>query len=395
MKKKNYFDQFILLLISMAFALVNWRLGFLWFSDLLLVIIFAFIILYFIINKKLTINIGQIFLLIIVSLLVLTNILFHLFFNKDFLVNESLLGFLKIIFYITTVILLFNFIQEKKLKDKLLSTLSITAVVVSIIGIYISLSLYLKGILPYEFFWHFIRQDMESYTYRGWDRSIIRTKSIFSEPSFLGFYLNTILAILYFSKSNYRLNKSHIFIITLTILLTFSYSSILIMVGIKILHYIEWKNFISFLKRKSSIFTFILSIILVVFFWGTIEKTVIIRTKEIFSGVDGSSTARLQGSWSYINGDNIVFGNGIGNTPTIFNVYAYILSDLGIVSFLLFLFFTGCLIYYNPQLALIFIALNFQKGGYLGAMFWIYMLLIVIYSIDNKKTRKSSNISEK
>ncbi|TES53596.1 hypothetical protein E2L07_12370 [Halalkalibacterium halodurans] len=382
--KKVSFEQVILVLFSIAFILVDWRLGIMRFSDLFLIAIFLLLLLYYITNKNMFFQKSQLLFLVLLPLLLLTNILMNLFFNSNFLFYESAQGFFKIAFYLMTMILIFNFVRKKKLEENLLDTLSVTAVIVSFIGIYITISLYLNGIFPYEFFWQFNRQDLESYTYRGWDRSIIRTRSVFGEPAYLGFYLNTILAILYFTRSNYKIKKSHDFIITLTVLLTFSYSSILIMAGIKLLHYFGWSNFISFIKKKRSVISFMLAIILIGLFWDTVEKTVIIRTQEILSGTDGSGTARLQGSWSYVNWDNLFLGNGIGNTPTLFNVYAYILSDLGLVSFLLFLLFNGWLIYLNPKLALVFIALNFQRGGYLGAGYWIFVTLIILYSCHNK-----------
>ncbi|MFJ8512852.1 hypothetical protein [Lysinibacillus xylanilyticus] len=382
--KKASFVTFVLLLVSIVFSIADWRLGLITFADIFLVLILTTLIFFNIINNNVFILKSQVFLVILFTVIVLTNILLNLFLNTSFSFSDGIQGFIKVIFYLLTVILIFNFIREKKKEKELLNIFSYTAVVVSLIGIYITISIHFQGIFPYEFFWNFTRQDLGSYIYRGAWTGIIRTRSIFDEPAHLGFYLNAVLAVLYFNKFNVSIKKSHDFIITVTILLTFSYSAILIMIGIKFLYYFSWSKFISFVSRKRFILSVILVAIVISLFWDTIEETIIVRTQEILSGKDGSGNARIEKSWSYVNLDYIFMGNGIGNTPTIYNIYAYILSDLGLISFILFILFNVYLLYYNPKLALAFIALNFQKGGYLGAGYWVFITLVIVSSFQNK-----------
>lgn len=374
MSRYSKIDKWILILLSITFVLIDWNAHGIAISDITLM----FIMLLLIFKVKITVTQKQILLYIGVLFLVISNIGLNLLFNAEFLFNDGIKGLLKVFFYMTVTIVLYNYIVSQKLQFKLIKVLSITAVVVSVIGIYISIAIYLKGILPYEFFWKFTRMDFESYMYRGWGRSIIRARSIFAEPAHLGFYLNSILGIFYFNKLKYEIDKRVDTIITLTILLTFSFSAILIMITIKVLYYANPKTIRSFFADKRYIISLIVLIIIVIMMWETIDKTIIIRAREILSGADKSGTVRLQGSWDFINKEHIFMGNGIGNTPTIWNIYAYILSDLGLVSFIAFIIFNITLLLTNLPMGALVVMQGFQKGGYLGAGYWVFMLLVIL-----------------
>lgn len=383
--KKMSFGNFILLLINIAFVLVDWRIGLITFADLLLIFTLMLLFVHFLLKGDIYFKRSQILLYLVVAMLILLNILLNILFNSTFSFTIGIQSFVKVTFYFLTVVLLFNFIREKQLEQKLLQITSLTAVIVALIGIYITISLYFNGVFPYQFLWEFTRQDLTSYTFRGWDRSIIRTRSIFSEPAHLGFYLNVILAIIYFNKSNYKVKKLYIWIITLTLLLTFSYSAILIMIGIKVLYYFNWAYITQFVRKKSRmLLTILLVVIIGLVFGDVIEKTILIRTQEILSGADGSGTLRLVGIWSYVNWERPFIGVGIGNAPAIFNIYVYILAELGSLSFVLFILFNGWLFYLNPKMSMVFIALNFAKGAYLGAGYWIFLILLMLFTIRSK-----------
>ena len=92
-------------------------------------------------------------------------------------------------------------------------------------------------------------------------------------------------------------------------------------------------------------------------------------------------------SWNYVNKEHIFMGNGMGHTPEIWNIYAYVLSDLGLIAFILFCIFSVFLIIKNYKMGILFIVLNFQKGGYLSSAFWSYLLLLFIYI--NKNDQKA------
>lgn len=374
MRKYSKTDTWVLMLLSITFVLTDWRVYNVAISDIILIIIMAS--LFF--KRSIRMKSKQLLLYVWVLALVFSNIGFNLLFNTQFVSSDGIRGLLKVLLYMTAMMTLYNHIIFNHLQRKLLNILSITTVVICIIGIYISLAIYLNGILPYEFFWKFTRTDLASYTYRGWGRNIIRARSVFSEPAYMGYYLNSILGIFYFNKDKHKIDKKVDTLITVTILLSFSFSAIVVMGIIRVLHYIDYKKIHGILKPKY-IFSAFVILVMVVLMWDIIDKTIIIRTQQILSGADGSATARLLGSWAHINKDNIFIGNGIGNTPPLWNVFAYVLSDLGLIVFIVCIIFTALLCYLNLKMGLLFILQGFQKGAYLGVGFWIFMLLVIIY----------------
>jgi hypothetical protein len=371
--------KLILCIISIAFVLVDWRLFFFTFSDLFLMIILLLILLKD--KKSFNINKSQYYVLISTLFLVLSNVLLNYIFNTDFLIINGIKGLAKIIYYMPAVFIIHNYIKDNKLELSFLRILNITAVIICIIGIYITIAIYSNNILPYNFFWKFTRTDISSFTYRNSGGSIIRTRSVFSEPAYFGFYLNAILGILYFNKQNYRNSIFSNIIINITIFLTFSYSSIIIMVFVNCMHLL--RNKAIFLYWKKYLASVLVIIAVLVLLWSMFEETIIKRTFEIISGTDGSAVQRLYGSWSYVNKENMFLGNGLGNTPPIWNIYAYILSDLGIISFVFYIIINLFILVSNFKMGMLFTILNFQKGGYLGASYWLFMLLVFIYMGGN------------
>ncbi|MBD3107631.1 hypothetical protein IEO70_04565 [Bacillus sp. AGMB 02131] len=380
MEKNNFFLTLILSLLSIAYVLVDWSIGIINFGDILVLIDAGLVLTIGLLTKTLRIQRNQIIILIGLVLLVVLNIMSNLLINPDFSINESIISLCKVIFYTIAFILLYNFIVINRLEYKFLQIISVVTVIVCFIGIYITLAIYLKGVLPYEFFWNFTRNDVASYIYRGYG-SIIRTRSLFSEPAHFGFFLNSVLAIICFNRQNYKISKKVDIIITFSIILTLSYGSILIMFLLKLLHYSNLDNVREIIVNSKKYFPIFLCLLLFLLNMGdSIEGTVFKRTQEIFNGEDSSTDSRIEGSWSYVAEDTIFIGNGIGNTPTIYNNFAYILSDLGLIAFVLYLLFNLILLRLNFKLEMVFLVLNIQKGGYLGVGFWILVFLLIIYN---------------
>lgn len=375
MNKSSSWDKKTLAIVSVAFTTTDWSISIFTFGDILLFLSLLRIVT----RKQYSIKANQCLILLFTLSSVLLNVLINLLFNSNFILEQGLVGTIKIFYYMTVIIALYNYIRNKELELEFIKIVNITSVVVCIIGGYIYLAVYLSRALPYEFFWHFTRTDISSYIYKGYEMSAVRARSIFSEPAHLGFYLNYILGINYFNKYKYEINKGIDMLITITIILTFSYSSILVMILVKAMHYINFRRISKVLLNKTYIVGVLILIILVFAFWGTIEKTLIIRTQEALSGTDGSAKARIVGSWEYVNQDNILMGNGIGNTAEIFNIYAYVLSDLGLVSFLIFSLLSILIISINFKIGILFMVLNFQKGGYLASGYWILLLILFIF----------------
>ncbi|WIV12076.1 hypothetical protein [Proteiniborus sp. MB09-C3] len=375
MNKCPLIDKLTLIIVSLAFTVTDWTISPFTFGDILLFLGFMIIL----IRGQLSIKTKQALIFFCTLSIVFINVIANLFFNPVFLIDEGLISILKVSYYLIIIISLYNYIRSKKLELEFIKVLNITAALMCIIGIYISLAIYSSGILPYEFFWKFTRMDVSSYIYKGYEMSSVRARSIFSEPAHLGFYLNFILGINYFNKSKHEINKISNILITVTVLLTFSYSSVLVLLLMKIMYYWNIERVSKLIVGQKYIVGILILAILIFAFWGTIEKTLIERTTEALSGGDGSAKARVFGSWDYINKGNILMGNGIGNTPEIYNVYAYILSDLGLVSFTIFCLMSLLILFENFKIGMLFIILNFQKGGYLASGYWILLLILFLY----------------
>ena len=118
--------------------------------------------------------------------------------------------------------------------------------------------------------------------------------------------------------------------------------------------------------------------------WNVINITVIQRTLAIISGEDISARIRLINSWQYVSRDTLWMGNGIGQTPIITNVYAYILSDFGLIGFIGKLTFTAYISFKNWKFGIVFLLLNFAKGGYLSSGYWFMMIIFITYGLSKK-----------
>lgn len=369
----------IIILLCLAFVLSDWMLGIFSFSDYLFGALF--IIMLFSNNFKIVAK--QLKWIGLIVGIVLLNVILNVSFNDFFVLKTGVAGVIKSTFYIVTIIALYNFINRNNLQRKVLRSMNITAVVICLIGIYINIALYLDGILPYEFFWYFTRTDSISYLFEGTE-NLYRIRSLFSEPSYLGYYLLVILGINLFNNQQIKSNIVFIFVLIVTILFTFSYSSVAVLMILIILKLFNKKTYNLLASKKINYFY--LGVLLIVFsvlifiFQDIIQATIIDRTYDILAGKDSSAYARLLESWQYVNQDNILMGNGIGHTPDIWNVYAYLLSDLGLIAFIGMVMFSLYLIKKNYGLGILFVALNFQKGGYLSSSFYIFVLLLLIFS---------------
>lgn len=371
---KPVWIQLILITLGISATVTDWMVGIFSLSDFL----FGFIGICLIISGNYKVKRNQIRWILLLLGVIAANIIVNYYSNDLFILKTGIAAFIKVTYYAFFIAGVFNFIKNNALETYLLKILNIVAVAICIIGIYITIALYLDGKLPYDFFWKLTRMDEKSYLYDGIE-NIFRTRSIFSEPSYLGYYLNIMLGMNYFNKEKIRINKYINLLITLTIILTFSYSAIAVMLVVQFIHFIQIK---AIKKMKINWFVLICLvavIILIVLAWDIIQVTIIDRTMAILSGTDYSTRGRLWESWQYVNREHFWMGNGIGHTPSIWNIYAYILSDLGLLAFILFCLFTIFILVTNFKLGVLFLLLNFQKGGYLSPEFWLFLLLLFIY----------------
>src|SRR5699024_10554292 len=115
------------------------------------------------------------------------------------------------------------------------------------------------------------------------------------------------------------------------------------------------------------------------------------RFERITSGEDTSANARLLGSWEYVNDDNFFTGNGIGSTPPIFNNYAYIITELGIVPLILVVILTYSIFRRNIYFGLYFVYFTAAKGCYLSAFYWLFLALFFLYSVAYEANSTNSD----
>lgn len=385
-KNDHVWSSIILVLMALSFVVTDWMIGIFTLSDY----IFVLIAMSLFVSGNYKIKKSQLLWILLTLGVIVANIVMNVYNNEFFILKTGLAALIRITYYIVVVVGVYNYIEEQKLEAKFLKILNIIAVVVCFVGIYITIALYSNGQLPYEFFWKFTRTDLLSYAFNE-NLDFIRTRSIFSEPAYLGYFLNIILAMNYFNKVNVKINKVFTILISLTLFLTFSYSAVGIMLMIQVLYLVNKINLKNFKWTKKIILSALLFVVVVFFSWDLINETIIVRTADILSGKDGSAYFRIIRSWDYVNREHIFLGNGIGHTPNVWNIYAYILSDLGLIAFLLSCLFSFYTLHVNFKMGIVFIALNFQKGGYLNPAFSIFLLLLFIF-ISEKDEKTISNI---
>lgn len=385
-KNDHVWSSIILVLMALSFVVTDWMIGIFALSDY----IFVLIAMSLFVSGNYKIKKSQLLWILLTLGVIVANIVMNVYNNEFFILKTGLAALIRITYYIVVVVGVYNYIEEQKLEAKFLKILNIIAVVVCFVGIYITIALYSNGQLPYEFFWKFTRTDLLSYAFNE-NLDFIRTRSIFSEPAYLGYFLNIILAMNYFNKVNVKINKVFTILISLTLFLTFSYSAVGIMLMIQVLYLTNKINLKNFKWTKKIILSALLFVVVVFFSWDLINETIIVRTADILSGKDGSAYFRIIRSWDYVNREHIFLGNGIGHTPNVWNIYAYILSDLGLIAFLLSCLFSFYTLHVNFKMGIVFIALNFQKGGYLNPAFSIFLLLLFIF-ISEKDEKTISNI---
>lgn len=360
--------------VSISFFLSDWLISIVTFADVVLG--FVFLVLLFI--GAYTVEKTQLKWLGLPLAIILINNGYQFFTNESFNSRLGIASFVKITFYLLTITGLFNYIKDRSFEKRFLQTLNWTALILGVIGLYITIALYSDGQLPYRFFWDFTRYDIYSYFFES-NPAIIRTRSLFSEPAHFGYFLNLVLAFNLFAKIKFQKQWVFNLILTLIIFSTFSYSMIGIM-GLSFLMKLIEKIIYKEIKWHPTYWLLIIGLgLLTVVFWEFINVTLIQRTLALFSGEDISAQMRLIESWQYIEKDTLLFGNGIGHTPVITNTFAYFQSDLGLLGSAAALVLTVMIMKQNLPLGVLFVLLNVSKGGYLGPAYWLMVLTILVF----------------
>lgn len=369
-------------LISLAFILSDWVILYSSFGDFIL----AFVAFLFIILGQITLTkIQMIYGSIPLFFLALNYILNVNFNDYWFDTTRAFRSILKISLYLGVVLLVFNFVQKKKLSERFLTVSNLFAVTTILIGIGITVLIYLNREDIYTVIWTFTRTDTTSFLFNQ-NPNIVRTRSLFSEPAHLGYYLNTVFFanVFYSKKKNYWV----LTVLAAGILLTLSYSMIIILLITGLTYSVTQLIKGDFKWHRWYSLALIPFVLAAAFFWEFINAAIIQRTIDIMTGTDGSAYNRIFESWIYMENERIIFGNGIAHSPPITNIYAYLLTDFGLVGLIPYLLFTIYILFVNHSVFVLFILMNSAKGGYLNPAFWLFLLYIFVFCLTSKRTER-------
>lgn len=372
------FNHFILFFASFSFIVSDWMLGVFSFSELLLGFLATLLFLF----GKFRVHKPQIKWISLPIVIIITHSIIHHVISEGINWRTVLISLIKLAFYLILTTGFYNYVRVQKLEKSFLLWNNIAAMVVCVLAVYIMTAIYLDGAIPWRPLVTFTRTGGNVFSR---DPLIVRAKSIFMEPAHLGYYLNTVLAFNLFSK---KIKMPYIFsiILVLIIMATFAYTAIAIM-AFTLVSYFGRKLYTNELKLDKRVCV-VLGLVVagfVAFFWESIYLTLINRTLQLIQGEESSGYERLVLTWQYVERDNIWLGHGFMHTPIIWNNFAYVLTDLGIVPFIISLIGAGYLTYVNSSVGLFFILMNFAKGGYLSPAYWFLILLVLLYSFEGKK----------
>lgn len=373
-------DVTFVTLFSSAFVLSDWSILYSSFGDFIL----AFILLLLIGLKLANIDKKQFMLMLFpFTVILVTSTYSYFFYNHWFHLERIVLSSAKVGLYLTTIVLFYNYIKKKQLEWFLLRVSSLIAIGMVFTSIVIVILIHFEISSAYNFIWRFTRTDELSYTYGN---SIIRARGLFSEPAHLGYYLNTIFFANIFSK--YKKNYYVLNILTIGVAITFSYSMIAIYVSTGIVF--MSKELVRRKIRWSHAYIAITILLagLIYLMREYIYEVIIQRTANILSGADGSAYNRLVETWMWVDRDRILFGNLIGHTPPLTNIYAYMLSDFGLLGFIPYVLLTLYFAFQNIAAFVLFVGMNAAKGGYLNPALWLFIFYFFLYGIKPYKLNR-------
>lgn len=369
----------LIMCIVLSFTLSDWMIGLFTFTEYIL----GGIMLLAILAGKFRLYNNQIkWISILISIIVVHSILIELT-AQELDYRVTIIATIKLLFYLINIAWIKNLIIDLNLESLFLLIVNSMAVVILILGIYIAAAVYLEVNteieLPYSFLLRYTRPD--GHLFRS-DIPIVRMKSIFEEPAHLGYYLNSILSVNMFGSI--RLSEGKVFnlFLIIGILMTMSYSAIAIMLTILLAKFVLklLKKDLDYSLNYRVVIAISIIIIIVFIFREVLFITFIRRTIELLDGTETSGYERLFESWRYINRENLLLGLGFMQSPgNLWNNYSYFITEMGVIGLVILGGFNLLLFKNNFGLGLVFLLLNFAKGGYLSSSYWFLILLILIY----------------
>lgn len=375
------FNTALIVLLVWVMILSDWSVLNVSFGDFLLV----GIVLLLLSNVPIDFSKKQQWLFIIsTSSIILITLLAYITGPADMNIKLLLFSNVKLMFYIGTVMMIYNYISSRGLKPKFVRVNTYMSLLVIAIGIVIIYLILTDKLDILHKIWHFTRIDDRSYHLGSSD--IIRMRSLFAEPAHLGFYLNISLYFVLKQRNKYWL--VYAVLISIGIVLTLSYSMIMIgswLIMSTIAKHVKLSQF----KWDGRYLIVVAVMLLIALIFGEfLYEAIYIRTLNILSGEDGSAIARLMGSWQQIDSGHLLFGVGAAHSTNITNMYAYALSDFGIIGLLGLLAGTGIIFTFGLREGVFFTLMNISKGGYLNPLFWLFILVIGLTNFNHKHTNR-------
>lgn len=318
------------------------------------------------------------------SSIILITLLAYITGPADMNIKLLLFSNVKLMFYIGAVMMIYNYISSRGLNPKFVRINTYMSLLVIAIGIVIIYLILTDQLDILHKIWHFTRIDDRSYHLGS--SEIIRMRSLFAEPAHLGFYLNISLYFVLKQRNKYWL--VYTVLISIGIVLTLSYSMIMIgswLIMSTIAKHVKLSQF----KWDGRYLIVVAVMLLIALIFGEfLYEAIYIRTLNILSGEDGSAIARLMGSWQQIDSGHLLFGVGAAHSTNITNMYAYALSDFGIIGLVGLLTGTGIIFTFGLREGVFFTLMNISKGGYLNPLFWLFILVIGLTNFNHKHTNR-------
>ncbi|RAN58455.1 hypothetical protein B8A46_08515, partial [Dolosigranulum pigrum] len=165
----------------------------------------------------------QLFIISTISIILIT-LLAYITGPANMNIKLLLFSNVKLMFYIGTVMMIYNYISSRGLEPKFVRINTYMSLLVIAIGIVIIYFILTDQLDILHKIWYFTRIDDRSYHLGSSD--IIRMRSLFAEPAHLGFYLNISLYFVLKQRNKYWL--VYAVLISIGIVLTLSYSMIMI-----------------------------------------------------------------------------------------------------------------------------------------------------------------------
>lgn len=318
------------------------------------------------------------------SSIILITLLAYITGPADMNIKLLLFSNVKLMFYIGTVMMIYNYISSRGLKPKFVRINTYMSLLVIAIGIVIIYFILTDQLDILHKIWYFTRIDDRSY-YLG-SSDIIRMRSLFAEPAHLGFYLNISLYFVLKQRNKYWL--VYAILISIGTALTLSYSMIMIGSWLIMSTIAKHMKLSQFKWDRRYLIAVGVILLIALIFGEFLYEAIYIRTLNILSGEDGSAIARLMGSWQQIDSDHLLFGVGAAHSTNITNMYAYALSDFGIIGLLSLLAGTGIIFTFGLREGVFFTLMNISKGGYLNPLFWLFILVIGLTNFNHKHTNR-------